>query len=125
MKRLILSILVIVASAGLTIAQDGTEQITFAWAQVLSSDFAGWSLHVSETSGGPYTNIADIAYSGTPAGEYQANVSLDIYEGRTYYFVLDSFDTQGNRSQGYSNEVSWTAPDANPAVPQTLRIIIQ
>lgn len=120
----IVSILVCVFS----LAARADEEITLAWdepaADIAKGDFGGWTLYSSFTSGGPYSELTSIAYTG--AFDYTQAVSIPEVVGAavTYFFVLDAVDTSGNRS-GKSNEVSQTFTDTTaPAKPMTLRLVV-
>ena len=100
--------------------------IEFNWNQEISEDFAGWKLYQGSTSGGPYTQVLTIEYSGTPSDVYRAELQIPEVVGQSvdYYFVLTAFDTAYNESD-YSNQVKYTASDiTSPAVPQVLIIKI-
>ena len=125
MKKLflILILLVSIAFAGPALAED----ITFAWEQEISADFAGWKLYQSTVSGGPYELATTIQYGGDPLGTYASDLTIPAVVGAPvdYYFVMAAFDTAGNEST-YSNEVKWTAEDTTPpGIPITLTVTIK
>ena len=98
--------------------------ITFAWEQVMAVDLDGWRMYVSNTAGGPYTQLGpDFVYDGTPLPTY-TNIFTATAPGSsetTFYFVVTAYDTDANES-GYSNEVSHTVDLLSPDSPTNLRI---
>ena len=104
----------------------GDKDLTFTWEQVISPDFAGWHLHVSETSGGPYAIAAEIIYDGIEQPEYTSTEPITAPKGQTtlYYFVMSAFDNEGNES-GFSNEVSTVIDFESPSAPFSLTITVQ
>ena len=125
MKKLflILILLVPIALAGPALADD----ITFAWNQEISPDFAGWRLYKSNVAGGPYELATGIIYDSNLLGEYTSDFTIPAVVGDPvdYFFVLTAFDTTNNES-AYSNEVEWTVFDMiPPGIPQTLTITVK
>lgn len=124
------SIIVLLAVIGLAmlvavpLAMAAEQPVTFAWGQVIVPDFAGWKLYKSETAGGPYLHVVNIAYTGQQS-EYQSTQSITAPDNAktTLYFVITAFDFNGNESE-YSNEASKTFDFEAPAVPITFRILV-
>ena len=100
----------------------GTQQVTFAWEQLITPDFGGWRIYSATTAGGPYTQVGgDIPYVSRQATyTHQAQIVLPDNAETTLYFVVRAFDTNGNVSAP-SNEVSKTfdfLPPPAPGKPQ-------
>ena len=127
MKKLFFALLVSIISVGLFVstAFAGSETVQFAWNQVISADFAGWKVYKSETAGGSYTHVTDIAYV-TEQSEYTSEQVIVAPDGQvtTYYFVFTAFDTDGRESE-YSNEVNHEFDFVvAPAAPFSLTITV-
>jgi hypothetical protein len=89
------------APAGLTVVSVSPEAVELEWdALVGDPTLYGYEVLRSQTSGGPYTEIAGV--NGT------SYVDSAVAEGNTYYYVVRSVDTSFNRS-GPSSQVSATA----------------
>ena len=133
-------VLVVLSMVCGIMAYSAEKSLTFAWDQVISTDFAGWRLWVSDTAGGPYDDGATyfrdangdpidsiwIAYDGSGAGSYTSDQVVTIPDGQsvTLYFVLNAWDTANNYSQN-SNEVSQDFVDAVPPdAPQSFSVTI-
>jgi hypothetical protein len=106
-------------------------ELSFEWQQAAAdtqagSDFAGWKLYRAETSGGPWTLLATINYSGTPAAAYTTTQSMTspIGEEKTWYFVLTAFDRSGNETT-YSNEALARVDFKPPGVPSQFTVTIR
>ena len=121
-------------------AHGADKSLTFAWDQVITDDFAGWRLWVSDTQGGPYdkglTYFKDaqgnpiesiwIVYDGSGAGSYTSDQVVTIPDGQaiTLYFVLNAWDNADNYSTN-SNEVSEVfADDIPPDGPQNFSVTV-
>ena len=100
------------------------QSATFAWDQVITADFAGWTLYMSTTQGGPYAVFSEIGYN-PEVTEYTSTQSVTSPDGveATYYFVMTARDTNGNVSV-YSTEVMLTVDAIAPNVPQNLTVTI-
>jgi endoglucanase len=95
-------------------ATAGDAQVLLDWADNGEPDLAGYDVHRSTTTGGPYSVIA----SDLTSSDYTDN---SVSNGTTYYYVVTAIDTSTNES-GYSNEASAT-PEADttpPAAPTGL-----
>jgi len=105
--------------------------ITFAWNQLISEDFGGWNIYISESSGNEYKLFTQLSYDGEVKDEYTTTViisNIPVGVTITYYFVATSYDVNGNESDA-SNEVYKTIyipiPDTEPpAPPENLRIVM-
>jgi len=122
MKQIFLTLVLMCVFVSGALAAE--QQITFAWNQEISADFAGWKLYQADTSGGPYSLAAEIPYSGEQS-EYQSQQMLSAQDGAEtkLYFVLTAFDSNGNES-GYSNETDHTFDFLSPGTPFSLRILV-
>jgi glycosidase len=88
--------------ANVRIASFNASDITVAWDPNGESDLYRYQVWRSDTSGGPYTRLADV-----PAGTNQY-ADDSVVTGHTYYYVVSAQDTSFN-SSGYSSQVSATA----------------
>lgn len=73
-------------------AFEGEELVDLDWSDNLEEDLAGYDVHRSETSGGPYTQlnvglVTESAYSDTT-----------VAGGVTYFYVVTASDTGGDES---------------------------
>lgn len=75
-------------------------RLTFEWDPNSETDLAGYGLYQSEVSGSGYSKVKEVGKVTT------TTLDIDIIPGESFYFVLDAFDLDGNRS-GYSNEVTF------------------
>jgi len=126
MKKLLI-VLAIVLMASVAQAQT-TKQLTFTWTQVLPSpnDLAGWHMSRSSVAGGPYTLFATVPFT-TVQTTYTSVQTLSVPQGSsTHCFVLDAYDTTGNRSAN-SNEIcrTITVDTVAPAIPQSFNLTVQ
>ena len=101
------------------------ETLTFTWNQEISSDFAGWHIYQSKTSGvyGEFPAF-NILYE-TEKSEYTTIelITSPNQEEHIYYFVMTAYDTKGNESI-YSNECNATIDFKAPNIPFSLIIRI-
>ena len=107
-------------------AWSGEKTLQFEWDQVISSDFAGWKLYMSETSG-DYAGVVpiDIPYTGQTVYESTQTITSPDDETHTYYFVLTAYDDEvPSNESGYSNEASVTIDFEPPETPFTFIVII-
>ena len=88
----------------------GDGSVILEWADNTEPDLAGYNVHRSTTSGGPYTQIA----VGLTVSAY-----TDSDVTTNYYYVVTAVDTQGNESAN-STEVWAIAADVPPAAPTDL-----
>lgn len=82
---------------------------TFAWDPNSETNIAGYKLHYSTNSGGPYTSVVD-------AGLVTTFSITNLPYGRTFFFTLTAYDTAGSTS-AFSAEISGTTPAAPPPAP--------
>ncbi len=90
------------APANLHRVGSSASSVTIGWNANGESDLYRYEVWRSNSSGGPYTKIANVA-AGTAQYVDQA-----VTTGSTYYYVVTAQDTSFNRS-GNSNEASATA----------------
>lgn len=106
--RLLLVVLASVLFAAALPAWGGTASL--AWDPVTDTDLAGYRVYYG-TSPGVYTQSVDVG-----------NVTQTTISGLTdctmYYFGVKAYDTAGNQSTTYSNEISgWSRPVVTSATP--------
>ena len=109
------------------IAQAKDVSVTFGWKQVITPGFAGWKLWVSETPGGPYTQVDGFIEYVEEQTTYQWHAPvMTLPEGEISkrYFVINAWNTIGEFSAN-SNEAELIV-DATyePAVPIELKILV-
>ncbi|NIO81063.1 MAG: hypothetical protein GTN53_10675, partial [Candidatus Aminicenantes bacterium] len=98
------------APTGLT-ATAGNGQVDLDWADNTESDLASYNVKRATTTGGPYTQVANVTVSSWN--------DTTVTNGTTYYYVVTAVDTGSNES-GNSNEASATPTDNPPAAPTGL-----
>ncbi len=82
-------------------ATGGNGVVNLDWNDNGESDLAGYNVHRSTTSGGPYTKInASLVAASTYS-------DTTVTNGTTYYYVVTAVDTSNNES-GNSNQASAT-----------------
>lgn len=82
-------------------ATGGNGVVNLDWNDNGESDLAGYNVHRSTTSGGPYTKInASLVAASTYS-------DTTVTNGSTYYYVVTAVDTSNNES-GNSNQASAT-----------------
>jgi fibronectin type 3 domain-containing protein len=81
------------------VAVAGDGEVSLSWDANGESDLSGYKVYRSTTSGGPYTEIADVV----------ANAYMDaaVVNGTTYYYVVTAYDTSLNEGDN-SSEASAT-----------------
>ena len=89
----------------------GDSTIFLNWDDNTESDFGGYNIKRSLTSGGPYTTIA----SDIKLSNYMDN-SVTI--GNAYYYVISAVDTSGNEGSN-SGQASGAAIDITPPLAPT------
>lgn len=94
------------APAGLAASASGTNVIALSWGSV--SGATEYRVYRSETSGGPYTQIATVA---APTTSYSDG---SVSGGVTYFYVVTAF---ASCESAYSNEASATASGACALAP--------
>jgi len=93
--------------------------IEFEWDPNTETDLAGYRLYQSNTSG-QYgsTPVAEIAHPST------GKALTNLVDGQ-YFWVVTAFDMSGNES-AYSNEVTWTFEDGDPAAPAIrIKVVVE
>jgi len=104
----------------------GDKALRFTWDQVIPSDFAGWHIYQSKTSGDyGETPAFDVPYVSEQEG-YNATEVITSPDGeeQTYFFVMTAYDLKRNESV-YSNEVNATIDFLGPNNPFSLMIRVQ
>ncbi len=89
-------------------ATPGDGQVDLAWNPNGESDLAGYNVHRSTASGGPYTQL-----NGALLGSASYTDATAV-NGTTYYYVVTAVDTSANESAD-SNEAAATPQAAGPA----------
>jgi hypothetical protein len=93
-----------------TAAQAGT--VSLAWDPVGDSDLAGYRVYYG-TSPTSYTQSVDV-------GNVTATTVTGLTDCTTYYFGVKSYDTAGNESTSYSNQIQgWSRPVVTSATPSS------
>jgi hypothetical protein len=119
MKKIILGLFLVLCFFGLVSAQTTTTTLTFMWSSNTETDLDGYGLYCGSAEGTYDVQVdLDIPVSTTAEVTYVANDVLVTINGPTY-FVVDAFDTSGNRS-GFSNVVPYTHCVPEPEQMQTL-----
>ena len=91
----------------------GNTTAALDWDDNLELDLAGYNVHRSATSGGPYTKINA---SLVATSDY---TDTGLTNGNTYHYVVTAEDGSGNES-GNSNQASVTPQPGPPAPPTGL-----
>lgn len=78
---------------------------TLSWDNNIEADLSGYRLHIGNKSRNYFVV--------TPVGKTTEVTLDDLIPGRTYYFALSAFDSEGNESE-FSNEVSLLVPAVTP-----------
>lgn len=95
-------------------AVGGSENVTIYWTRGDEPEIAGYNVYRADQTGGPYdTRINGSLLTGNMTTDF------NLYGGGTYYYVLQAVDT-GNLTSVNSDEVSATAIDAAPSIPNNL-----
>ncbi|UCG47482.1 MAG: hypothetical protein JSU94_18600, partial [Phycisphaerales bacterium] len=92
-------------------ATAGDATVSLDWNDNTEPDLAGYDVHRSTNSGGPY----DLIDFDLTQSEYIDNTVLN---GATYYYVVTALDTSFNESDN-SNEASATPMDTTPPAAPT------
>lgn len=119
MKKLITTAIV----SFILIGQSVAANLQFAWEQdPVPSDFGGWYLYMSQTSGGSYNQVATFDFTEEQAS-YSDQFTLDTsaVDEQNFYFVLTAFDNTGNESP-FSNEVKYRFDEVPPQAPTSVTV---
>jgi hypothetical protein len=126
MRRVIVWLAVIMLLPGL-VAFAATRTATFTWTQDAASlpKIQSWRVYSASTSGGPYTQLAEIAYDGSPKPSYTGSATLTQADGtaKTWYFICRAHGKNGIES-GNSNEVSAVIDLTVPGTPVSFTVTI-
>jgi hypothetical protein len=113
MRKTAITIFIMLLAAFYANAADQVETLTFAWDQPDRTLIEKWELHWSDTAGGPYVKLVDLAYGGEDQTNFEspieATVSGEPASTVTKYFVLRACGTVEGSVQcsDWSNEVSY------------------
>lgn len=120
MKKLFVTILMILIFAVSAFAADQSKPLTFQWEQVGDLQYVtGWSLYWSNVSGSGYVKVVDIPYTPGSGPTFVSDQTLTVtgVPGSMVkkYFVLTARGN-GALESGYSNEVGedFAIPLAHP-----------
>lgn len=121
MKKIAICLIVAALTLPVNCAEAKEKAVTFQWEQVISPDFYGWKLWVSDTPGGPYSQVdGDIIYVSEEDSYQWTTPVLTFPDGEvtTRYFVMTAFELIDGRlnESGPSNEVELIV-DAEPPDP--------
>lgn len=107
MNKWLIGLCLVLLSFGIATADTTTTNLTFMWSSNTETDLDGYGLYCGYGEGTYGTQVdLDIPVSLTAEVTYVASNVLVIINGPTY-FVVDAFDTDGNRS-AFSNVVTYT-----------------
>jgi fibronectin type 3 domain-containing protein len=102
------------APTGLS-ASSSNGQVSLDWANNVEADLAGYHVHRSNTSGGPYTPL-----TGAPV-TVSAFTDTGVINDQTYYYVVTAID-QGGASSPISTQVSARPSLLDPALEALWRL---
>ena len=125
MKSLIFAIIYSLLIVTSVFAEDAT--IELAWDQVISNDFAGWTVYWGVQSGGPYDKgQVNIPYDGSGATVYTSKQTISVPDNveTEYFFILKARDIN-NRISPPSNEASWKFDFLAPDTPTNFSVTIK
>ncbi len=106
----LLLVLVAVLAGVLAAAPAGAGSMSLAWDPVADADLAGYRLEYG-TAPGVYGQLQDVGN----ATSFTLNGLTDC---TTWYVAIKAYDTAGNRSVSFSNEISgWPRPTAGSLTP--------
>jgi Big-like domain-containing protein/purple acid phosphatase-like protein/fibronectin type III domain protein len=108
LSRLIVIALTALLAAASTRTLAGT--VSLAWDAVTDSDLDGYRVYYGTTAGN-YTQSVDV-------GNVTSTTISGLNDCVTYHFGVKAYDTAGNESANYSNEISgWARPVVSIAAP--------
>jgi hypothetical protein len=133
MRKIAITIFIILLSASFANAVDQVETVTFAWDQEDRVLLEKWEMHWGDAAGGPYVKLSDLAYGGEDQTNFEspieATVSGEPASTVTKHFVLRACGTVEGAVEcsDWSNEVSYgfKIPFDGFQVPVNFRIIAQ
>lgn len=105
--------------------------LTFAWSYETDwlPKITRWILWISETSGGPYTEVVSIPYDPNTSPPYTTEVEIPVPDDQTItrYYVMTTHRGSDNNFafSGNSNEVSITIDKMPPKSPFEFKIKIR
>ena len=110
-----------------TLSFAGSKQVTFSWQQAAADlpNLASWNIKYSMTSGGPYTQLANIPYV-SPQTTYTSNQTINLVADgakATVYFVATAVGKSGAES-AVSNQASGVFDFTTVGVPIQFTITI-
>ena len=94
MKRYLLLLVAVLVTASTSLAQKAS--VTLTWDPNTEADLGGYRIYWGASSRA-YTNLLD-------SGRLTTNKVANLLDGRTYYFAVTAYNTNGLESD-YSNEV--------------------
>ena len=100
--------------------------LTFNWEQEVVSDLAGWKLFKSDVSGSGYVEFVDVAFVDEQL-VYTADKDI-VVPGDTLtkiYFILTSYDTNGNPSAATPEIVAEIDTREGPPTPKNFKVFIK
>jgi hypothetical protein len=104
-----------------------TRTATATWSQPAASlpNLASWKVYTSPTAGGPYTLLATMPYTGTPAPTYTTTGTITQASNtvKNWYFIVRAVGKNGLESAN-SNEVMVPLDLSIMDAPVTLTITI-
>jgi fibronectin type 3 domain-containing protein len=124
MRKLYIAVLILCALAALFLlvrkahAAPTAHQVTLTWAigtQPTGTTVTGQNVYRSQTSGGPYTQIASINSTTT-------YTDSTVTSGQTYYYVLTN--VAGSEESAYSAQVQAIVP-TSPNPPTGITVAVQ
>lgn len=118
MKKLVISLFVILFFAGIAAAAD----VTLAWDANSETDLAGYKLHWGTVNQVPFSDSLDVAN----VTQYMIS---GLAEDTTYYFAVTAYDTGGNESQ-YSNIIEYVVRPGQVVIriidrPKGIRMVFE
>jgi len=121
MKKLLLVLMAVMLMVPAMLVAQSARTANLAWDQPDLTNVAGWKIYVSDTTGGPYTAIIDVPYTGQT--EYTASYEMTVTGQGSKYFVCTAYNSEGVES-GYSNEAEYQYNTVAPATPINLQFSI-
>ena len=121
MKRLFLTLMLVIALFAMPVTAIAAFNVTFAWdANTTDTDLAGYKVYQSNVS----NSYPNAAVGTVPVGT--ETITLQVEDG-TWYWIFTAFDVSGNENDktlSYFNEVTTSLDSEAPAPPTGTRIIV-